>query len=132
MNKVVYNSDYGGFSLSLKAVEWLEQNCKDSELRDFIESMRIVYYEQLPKIGKERSSSLKDEFICYNVSNWFEDRRHHKDLVAVVEALGNDANGRGAKLAIEKVYGNQYRIDQYDGAESVVTPEDDVRWIVID
>lgn len=66
------------------------------------------------------------------MSDWFEDMRHHKDLVAVVEALGNDANGRSAKLAIEKVYGNQYRIDQYDGAERVVTPEDDVHWIVID
>lgn len=122
MNKVVYNSNYGGFSLSLKAVEWLEQNCKDSKLRDFIKSMR----------RDKCNSKLKDEFICYYVSDWFEDMRHHKDLVAVVEALGNDANGRDAKLAIANVYGNQYRIDQYDGAESVVTPEDNGRWIVID
>lgn len=122
MNKVVYNSNYGEFLLSLKAVEWLEQNCKDSKLRDFIESL----------CRDKCNSKLKDEFICCYVSDWFEDMRHHKDLVAVVEALGNDANGCCAKLAIEKVYGNQYRIDQYDGAERVVTPEDDVRWIVID
>lgn len=122
MNKVVYNSNYGEFLLSLKAVKWLEQNCKDSKLRDFIESL----------CRDKCNSKLKDEFICCYVSDWFEDMRHHKDLVAVVEALGNDANGCGAKLAIEKVYGNQYRIDQYDGAERVVTPEDDVHWIVID
>ena len=122
MNKVVYNSNYGEFLLSLKAVKWLEQNCKDSKLRDFIESL----------CRDKCNSKLKDEFICCYVSDWFEDMRHHKDLVAVVEALGNDANGRRAKLAIEKVYGNQYRIDQYDGAERVVTPEDDVHWIVID
>lgn len=122
MNKVVYNSNYGEFLLSLKAVEWLEQNCKDSKLRDFIKSL----------CRDKHNSKLKDEFICCYVSDWFEDIRHHKDLVAVVEALGNDANGRSAKLAIEKVYGNQYRIDQYDGAERVVTPEDDVHWIVID
>lgn len=132
MNKVVYNSDYGGFLLSLNAIEWLEQNCKDNELRDFIKSLRISYYEQLPIIGKEYHSSLKDESICYNVSEWFEDKRHHKDLVAVVEALGNDANGRHAKLAIANIYCNQYRIDQYDGSESVITPEYGEHWIIID
>lgn len=122
MNKVVYNSNYGEFLLSLKAVEWLEQNCKDNKLRDFIESL----------CRDKCNSKLKDEFICCYVSDWFEDKRHHKDLVAVVEALGNDVNGRDAKLAIANVYGNQYRIDQYDVAESVVTPEDNERWIVID
>lgn len=132
MNKVVYNSDYGGFLLSMKAVEWLEQNCKDNKLRDFIKSLRISYYEQLPIVGKESHSSLKDESICYNVSEWFEDKRHHKDLVAVVEALGNDANGRHAKLAIANIYCNQYRIDQYDGSESVITPEYGEHWIIID
>lgn len=131
MNKVVYNSDYGEFLLSMKAVEWLEQNCEDNKLREFIKSMR-----------KDKCNSrLKDEYICCYVSDWFEDMRHHKDLVAVVEALGNDANGRNAKLAIADIYGNKYRIDQYDVAESVitqesaervVTPEDDVHWIVID
>ena len=40
MNKVVYNSDSGEFLLSMKAVEWLEQNCKDNKLRKFIKSMR--------------------------------------------------------------------------------------------
>ena len=122
MNKVVYNSDYGGFSLSLKAVEWLEANCKDNELREFIKSL----------CRDKCNSKLKDEFICCYVSDWFEDMRHHKDLVAVVEALGNDANGRCAKLAIATIYCNLYRIDQYDGAESVVTPEDNEHWITID
>ena len=122
MNKVVYNACYGGFTLSLKAIDWLEANCKDNELREFIKSMR----------RDKCNSRLKDECFCYNVSNWFEDRRHHKDLVAVVEALGNDANGRCAKLAIATIYCNLYRIDQYDGAESVITPEDTEHWIIID
>ena len=125
MNKVVYNSDYGEFLLSMKAVEWLEQNCKDNKLREFIKSMR----------RDKCNSRLKDEYICCYVSDWFEDMRHHKDLVAVVEALGNDANGRNAKLAIANIYGNKYHIDQYDVAESVITPESadsDDHWIVID
>ena len=125
MNKVVYNSDYGEFLLSLKAVEWLEQNGKDNKLREFIKSMR----------RDKCNSRLKDEYICCYVSDWFEDMRHHKDLVAVVETLGNDANGRNAKLAIANIYGNKYSIDQYDVAESVITPESadsDDHWIVID
>ena len=122
MNKVVYNSDYGEFLLSMKAVEWLEQNCKDNKLREFIKSMR----------RDKCNSQLKDEYICCYVSDWFEDKRHHKDLVAVVEALGNDANGRNAKLAIADIYGNKYSIDQYDVAERVITPEDSESWIVID
>ena len=126
MNKVVYNSDYGEFLLSMKAVEWLEQNCKDNKLREFIKSM----------LRDKCNSRLKDEYICCYVSDWFEDMRHHKDLVAVVEALGNDANGCNTKLAIADIYGNKYSIDQYDVAERVITPEsadsDDEHWIVID
>ena len=125
MNKVVYNSDYGEFLLSMKAVEWLEQNCEDNKLREFIKSMR----------RDKCNSRLKDEYICCYVFDWFEDKRHHKDLVAVVEALDNDANGRNAKLAIADIYGNKYRIDQYDVAECVITPESadsDDHWIVID
>ena len=123
MHKVVYNNNYGGFSISLKAVEWLEANCKDNELRDFIKSPRLV--------GKEYSFSSKDECLCYDVSRWFEDKRHHKDLVAVVEALGDDVNGPCATLEIRKIDGNQYRIEEYDGAEEVVTPEDS-DWIIIE
>ena len=123
MNKVVYNNNYGGFSISLKAVEWLEHNSNDNELRDFIKSLRSA--------GKEYSFSSKDECLCYDVSGWFEDKRHHKDLVAVVEALGDEANGSCAQLNIRKICGNQYRIEEYDGAEDVITPEDDSEWIVI-
>jgi len=122
MNKIVYNNDYGGFSISLKAVDWLEANCKDNELRDFIKSLRLA--------GKEYSFSSKDECLRYDVSGWFEGKRHHKDLVAVVEALGDDANGPCATLEICEIAGNQYRIDEYDGAEEVVTP-DGYGWVFI-
>lgn len=38
-----------------------------------------------------------------------------------MEELGDKANGECANLAIEEVYG-PYRIDEYDGFESVKTP----------
>jgi hypothetical protein len=121
-HKIVYNNSYGGFSISLEAVNWLEANCKDNELRNFIKSLRFA--------GKEYSFASKDECLCYDVSSWFCDKRHHPDLVAVVEALGKDANGACANLAVEKISGNQYRIDKYDGAEDVITPNGN-DWVFI-
>lgn len=56
--------------------------------------------------------------------------RHHPELVRVVEELGDAANGSCAKLAIEEIEGDLYRIDEYDGSESVVVPNED-EWIVI-
>lgn len=53
--------------------------------------------------------------------------RHDPRLVKVVEALGDKANGRYAKLRIAEVEG-PYRIDEYDGSESVETP-DSYEWV---
>lgn len=122
-HKVVYNACYGGFSLSLKAVEWLEENCKDEALHKLIKTIKTN--------NLNSSTSLKYEYLRYDVSNLFNDKRHHKDLVAVVETLGKEASGSCAKLEIMEISGNQYRIDEYDGSENVVTPEYS-DWIIID
>ena len=124
MNKVVYNACYGGFTLSLKAIDWLESNCIDENLREHIKMAKVK--------SLSSTSTLNDDFLRYTVSDWFCDRRHHKDLVAVVETLGEEANGPCAKLAIENIDSKQYHIKEYDGIEDVVTPEDNYRWIVID
>lgn len=57
-------------------------------------------------------------------------RRHDPDLVAVVEALGKEVNGTFSRLAIEEIEGDMYNIEEYDGKETVVTP-DDIGWTVI-
>ena len=49
--------------------------------------------------------------------------RHHPILVQVVEELGDKASGDYSILAIVEVYG-PYRIDEYDGSESVMTVGD--------
>ena len=121
-HKVVYNACYGGFSLSLKAVDWLEENAKDEALRKLIKTVKTN--------NLNSSTSLKYEYLCYDVSDYFSDKRHHKDLVAVVEALGDEASGSCAELEITEISGNQYRIDEYDGSEEVITPEDS-NWIII-
>ncbi len=118
-HKIVFNRCYGGFSLSMKAVEWLENNSTDDSLRAFIKS-----YDDI-------ESSCKEDLLRYRVSEFFESCRHHHDLVAVVEALGTVASGTDSCLDITTISCNQYRIDKYDGAEDVVTPETDRQWIFI-
>ena len=56
--------------------------------------------------------------------------RHDLRLIQVIEELKNEANSRFSYLKIETILGNKYRIDEYDGLESVQTP-DDIDWIEI-
>jgi hypothetical protein len=56
--------------------------------------------------------------------------RHDKRLVDVIEVLGDKANGMCAKLLIAEIDSPMYRIDEYDGFESVETP-DSYEWVVI-
>lgn len=114
-HKVVYNACYGGFELSLKAIEWLAEHATDLELKNYL---------------KEKLIDERKSFIGTALGLWFDDKRHHKDLVAVVEALGDEASGSCAELEITEISGNQYRIEEYDGSEEVVTPEDS-NWIFI-
>lgn len=123
MRKVVFNNCYGGFALSLKAVDWLEKHCKDEALHEHIKTIKTN--------DLNSSVSLKHEYLCCDISGLFNCKRHHPDLVAVVEALGKEASGSCADLDIATISGKQYRIEEYNGAEEVVTPEDS-DWIVIE
>ena len=94
LNKVVYNACYGGFGLSEKARNLLNE----------LKGEEVDYYD-LP--------------------------RHDKDLVAVVEELGSEANAMFASLRIATINSDRYRISEYDGWEQVITPEEE-QYIVIE
>lgn len=58
--------------------------------------------------------------------------RHHPLLIECVKTLGPEAaSGRFASLEIVEIEGDRYRIDEYDGAEAVFTPET-TDWVVIE
>ena len=61
----------------------------------------------------------------------FGGERHCPVLLQVVEEMGPAANGFCADLAIEEIKGSRYRIDEYDGAETVQEP-DDIDWVEIE
>ena len=54
--------------------------------------------------------------------------RHDPDLIEIVECLGSDANGNCVDLKIIDIGDKLYRIEEYDGNESLITPGDDI-WL---
>jgi hypothetical protein len=120
--KVVYNAGYGGYSLSWDGANELVRELNDRGRN--ADAATLVF-----AMGAERAadgdSSLARHY-CYCAGRMI--RRHDPALVAVVERLGKAAGGRFATLAIREISGGSYRLDEYDGLETVVEP-DGVEWV---
>lgn len=111
--KVVINSDYGGFSLSDKAVERLFALKKWKLVKQDRDSGFTLYYKDY--IGED---SLFDERDL---------ERDDPDLVRVVDELGEDADGRFASLSIVDIPDDvKWHISEVDGLEHVA--EDHRTW----
>ena len=115
MTKIAYNNCFGGFSLSRKAV------------------LRARELSGNPKWGGACivGDIFSDGTKCRSDFGHIEDvPRHDPFLIQVIEELGDEANGNCADLAITDVPSSmRYRIDEYDGNETVATP-DDYNWEV--
>ena len=74
----------------------------------------------------EDQGALLDHFPEHVVNGRDIDRTD-PILISVVETMGSKAaSGRFAKLYIEEIpNGTQYKIDEYDGAEELITKDDD-------
>ena len=84
--------------------------CLSIAIKDFIRA----YCED----GCLDSSWIEEDFQCLH-------HRHHPALVAAVESLSDTGD-----LAICEIDSDKYHIDEYDGMETVMTP-DDIEWISI-
>lgn len=110
MTKIVINRCFGGFGLSKEAM-YRYAEIKGLDVTDEHGFSYIVTAE-----GKR----LSDDNI----------RRDDPVLVQVVEELGERVNTRFSDLCIYELKpGTRYRIEEYDGNESIET-EDDIRWSV--
>lgn len=87
---------------------------------------RVVYN------GKHGGFNLTEDalnwLLAHGIRTGRDTPRHHPGLVQCVLELGDDANGRYCRLKIHTLKGRYYRIDEYDGLETVVEREDD-NWI---
>lgn len=105
-HKVVINRCFGGFGLSMAAVDWLKVRGAEDKVSDALAS-------------------------TFAQGRWHGDR-HDPLLVECVETLGSErASGHYADLEVVEIFGNQYRIDEYDGQESVEEPSN-IGWITIE
>jgi len=103
LNKVVYNSCFGGFALSAKAIDWLAERGHKGAIKH-----------------KKNGFSRPGDIV-----------RHDPLLVECIEMLGTKASGPFSNLGIAVIEGSQYRIEKYDGREFLETP-DSITFITID
>lgn len=144
MAKIAYNACYGVFGLSPKATLRLYELGVTEIAEPIDEYFGIGDKRRGKNAVKDRDEALTkwrlyvaggmsnvefcfmhifspdEKFVLY--VGRFEENRSDPRLIQVIEELGDAANGMCAKLRIEEVSaGTQYRIDEYDGNETVKT-----------
>ena len=147
--KVVYNSCYGGFELSIEALV-LYYKYKYPETT-------LFFYQTLPdnpgfdRISIPESEAKRPDSLMVDVldkdfgpkvlttdlGDYYRHvliplsiERHDPILVRVVEELGSEkASGMCSELAIADIGDSLYRIEEYDGYETVITPETPFEWL---
>ena len=135
MNKVVINNCYGRFSLSVEGLKryWeLKDPTKKLYFYDWIgldtwvRSIDESHFDICLSIDLGDSISEEEvdkKLVNENYVDRYDFSRHDPILIQVVEELGDVANGELAQLKVVTIDSDSYRIDEYDGAESVITPE---------
>lgn len=114
MTKIVYNACFGGFGLSEAGMR------RYAELKGFSYGSDGTEHWHMPYLSDQDGKTIRADDIA----------RTDPILVQVVEELGERADTRFSNLQIAEVpAGTKYRIDEYDGNESVMTV-DDYEWSV--
>lgn len=113
MKKIVYNMCHGGFSMSKLATMWLAAKGVE-EAVEFL-------------ANSESDGTNTWQHYCFYPATL---ERHAAVLVECVETLGHAANGDMSDLRIKELQGDLYRIEDYDGYETVVCPED-ITWVSV-
>jgi hypothetical protein len=111
--KVVINTCFGGFGLANKAFELLLQ--KKGIEYDTVKST-MFGSEMYSFYAKGHAGD--DQYYLSDYD--YYDNRADEDLVAVVEELGEAANGHAADLKVVEIPdGIEWYIHEYDGREHV-------------
>ena len=141
--KVVINNSYGGFSLSPKGLRrYLELKGEQAyfyhqisyAFQGKIEFERIDNIEDVPSLffwctTRNHGKIIDDEptecLYSYSIE------RSDPILVQVVEELGEEASGQYARLTVVEIEnGKWFKINEYDGLESIQYRDIDNEWIL--
>ncbi|MFA5382854.1 MAG: hypothetical protein WC356_06815 [Candidatus Micrarchaeia archaeon] len=139
--KIVINKCFGGFGLSRKAIQdylkrkhkkaYFYTNIKDGHLFED-ENHKTLYRRDLDDedsiffhvTTKDMGDSFTDDELnsmpnkCY--FSFYDIDRTDKDLIAVIELLGHEANTQFSDLKVVEIPDNiEWEIDEYDGRETI-------------
>lgn len=141
--KLVINSCYGGFHLSPKALKrYLELKGKNAY---FYKKTKYEYIDGIDEFTRiDNFDSIKNNpyvnctSIDYGkITNTYPSKnpedfsiqRNDKYLVQVVEELGEEASGAFSRLTVVEIEnGRWYKINEYDGYESIEYRDIDDEW----
>ena len=113
--KVLYNSKYGGFGISEKAVRRLRE-------LGYKEAFDIILPEET-KLQKTRGRFIHENYYVYS--------RTDPLLVRVIEELGEEANGKYSNIKIGFAPKGFWEIDEYDGLERLYTDAPEIKKIYV-
>jgi hypothetical protein len=139
--KIVINTKYGGYNLSALAIQELaklkNKKCyffkinginyipikiEETENTNLWVALSVPNPELYKLNERDKNGLYKSANKRYKLIS-FDDiynNRTDKDLIKVIEKLGDKANGKYAKLKIIRIPNNvKYTIDEYDGIETV-------------
>ena len=98
-----------------------------------LKTYKVVYNNCYGGFGlSEKATAMLYEAGALNDKvDYWSIERHNPHLVKVVELLREKASTEFSNLKIAKITSPIYKIDEYDGSESVVTP-DRIAWVKIE
>lgn len=139
---VVYNACFGGFTPSYKAYKWLVEHGLDEKYlnREYNESqinsrkfVKVIYGEDGEFQGvidsRTEQHHTDDELNLLCMLSMDDIPRHNSLLVQCVRELGKEASGPCGDLQIATIQSRLYRIEKYDGYETVYELDDNVQYI---
>lgn len=146
--KVVYNASFGGFSLSGKAIRYFMElkgktifayrkegntyrKIENPTDEDFDDWDVTLFDKDFGKSFNDYKQEHDDHYFSGYIDAEGSCPRHDPELVKTVEDLGLEASGTHALLKIKEIKGDRYVINEYDGCERVVEP-DDINWITVE
>jgi hypothetical protein len=137
MMKLAINRKFGGFSVSVKGMLEIAKR-KGLKVYPYIESSdfsmfsghyvketkicsnELIVYYLLKDVGDEFEGDIYNDVPRWEFNPSDYKNRTDPDLIATIESLGEEANGKFGELKVVEIPdGFDYEINDYDGLESV-------------
>lgn len=129
MYKIVINSCYGGYKLSIEAVNYIIKRMKElgQEIPDYLNWKSDFYNIYRKNLMSEKE--IERELCCYASEKL---PRYHPLLIEAVETLGSEkASGMYSELVIVTGKYPSFEIEEFDGNETAYNIDLDHKYIVI-